>query len=180
MKFMPKKLVAPGLLFCLALGACVTINIYFPAEKVESVAGEIVRDIRGNEDKEKPSGQDRSSLWNKVFFDFSPASAWAGDVTEVSNATIRALKKKMKTRFREMKPYYRSGVLTEGDDGFVVVSSLQGLGLKEKRDVKALADAENKDRRRLYGEVAKALEIDKSNLERVAEIFAGQWQKSVR
>ncbi|MGD8953697.1 MAG: hypothetical protein PVI45_04925, partial [Desulfobacterales bacterium] len=31
----------------LLIGACVTINIYFPAEKVESVAGEIVEDIRG-------------------------------------------------------------------------------------------------------------------------------------
>ncbi|UCH19598.1 MAG: hypothetical protein JSU83_13535 [Deltaproteobacteria bacterium] len=31
----------------LLIFACVTINIYFPAEKVESVAGEIVEDIRG-------------------------------------------------------------------------------------------------------------------------------------
>ena len=29
--------------------ACVTINIYFPAEKVESVAGDIVDEIRGRE-----------------------------------------------------------------------------------------------------------------------------------
>ena len=27
--------------------ACVTINIYFPAEKVEAVAGEIVNEVRG-------------------------------------------------------------------------------------------------------------------------------------
>ena len=33
----------------LALFACVTINIYFPAEKVKSVAGDIVDDIRGRE-----------------------------------------------------------------------------------------------------------------------------------
>jgi uncharacterized protein YdbL (DUF1318 family) len=52
--------------------------------------------------------------------------------------------------------------------------------LKDKRDVKALADAENKDRRQLYQEVARALEIDKSNMSRVAEIFAVEWQKSVR
>ena len=31
----------------LTLFACVTINIYFPAEKVESVAEDIVNDIRG-------------------------------------------------------------------------------------------------------------------------------------
>lgn len=37
------------LILCMAIFifACVTINIYFPAEKVESVAGDIVNDIRG-------------------------------------------------------------------------------------------------------------------------------------
>jgi hypothetical protein len=35
------------LIFTLMVFACVTINIYFPAEKVESVAGEIVDEIRG-------------------------------------------------------------------------------------------------------------------------------------
>jgi uncharacterized protein YdbL (DUF1318 family) len=79
-----------------------------------------------------------------------------------------------------MKPYYRTGALVEGRDGYVKVASLEGLGLKDKRDVKALADAENKDRRQLYQEVARALEIDKSNMSRVAEIFAVEWQKSVR
>ena len=37
----------------IALFACVTINIYFPAEKVESVAGEIVNDIRGKKPDQK-------------------------------------------------------------------------------------------------------------------------------
>ena len=40
----------------LSVFACVTINIYFPAEKVESVAGEIVDEIRGREQgSDKPS-----------------------------------------------------------------------------------------------------------------------------
>jgi hypothetical protein len=180
MKFTPKRLVPATLLSCLVLGACVTINIYFPAEKVEAVAGEIVRDIRGNDEAGKPSGKGRSSLWKNMFFAFSPASAWAEEVTEVSNATIRALKENMRARFPEMKPYYRSGVLTEGDDGYVKVSSLEGLNLREKRDVKALADAENKDRLQLYREVAKALKIDEGNIGRVAGIFAVEWRKSVR
>jgi len=168
------------LCFCLFLGACVTINIYFPAEKVEAVAGEIVDDIRGNEKIEKPSEKGQSFLWKRIFPAFSPTSVWAEDVTEVSNATIRSLKAKMKARFVEMKPYYRTGALVEGNDGYVKVASSEGLGLKEKRDIKALADAENQDRRQLYQEVARALEIDKSKISRVAEIFAVEWQKSVR
>ncbi len=38
--------------FLVFVFACVTVNIYFPAEKVESVAGDIVKDVRGN--KEAP------------------------------------------------------------------------------------------------------------------------------
>jgi uncharacterized protein len=180
MKFTPKRLFVAALSFCLALGACVTINIYFPAEKVEAVAGEIVHDIRGNEEVEKPSEKNRSFLWNSIFFAFYPASAWAEEATEVSNATIRALKEKMKARYAEMKTYYLNGALSEGNDGYVKVQSLEGLTLKEKRDVKVLADAENEDRGQLYREVARALKIDESNIGRVAEIFAVEWQRSVK
>jgi hypothetical protein len=41
-------------------------------------------------------------------------------------------------------------------------------------------DAENKDRRVLYQEVAKALKIDPAQTDRVATIFAKEWQKSLQ
>jgi len=53
------------------------------------------------------------------------------------------------------------------------------LGLKEIRDLKALVGAENKDRETLYAEVAKALVIDSSQINKVAEIFAEEWQKPI-
>jgi hypothetical protein len=53
----------------------------------------------------------------------------------------------------------------------------QGLNLKDKRDLNSLVSAENSDRKRLYAEVAKALNIDTSQINRVAEIFAIEWQK---
>ncbi len=182
MELKSRRFLPVMVLFGLALGACVTINIYFPAEKVEAVAGEIVRDIRGDGsgETEKPSGKDQSSLWKRTLFAFTPASAWAQDATEVSNATIRALKERMKARFAEMRPYYRKGALVEGADGYVSVASEDGLSLKEKRDLRALADAENQDRRQLYREVAAAMNIDPGSVGRVAEIFAVEWQKSVR
>ena len=182
MKFLSRRFVPAALFTALALGACVTINIYFPAEKVEAVAGEIVRDIRGEGEEEtgKPAGPDSSSLWKNTFFAFLPATAWAQDVTEVSNATIRALKERMKARFAEMRPYYQKGALVEKPDGYVGVGPTEGLSLKQKRDVKVLSDAENQDRRRLYREVARALNINESEIGRVAEIFAAEWRKSVR
>jgi hypothetical protein len=159
--------------------ACVTINIYFPAEKVESVAGEIVNEIRGPEKETAPKG-DQSSFFQKVVLALGDSKAWAQDVTTVSNPTIRALKGKLKANYGQMKPYYDKGMLREGNNGYVSIGNTKGLGLKEKRDLKSLVEAENRYRKQLYAEVAEALKIDASQINKVAEIFAKEWQKSVR
>ncbi len=159
--------------------ACVTINIYFPAEKVESVAGEIVNDIRGPEKEKTPTG-DQSSFLKKVVLAFSGSKAWAQEVTTVSNPTIRALKEKLKANYAQMKPYYDKGMVKEGNNGYVSTGNTGGLGLKEKRDLNGLVDAENSYRKQLYAEVAKALNIDSSQISKVAQIFAKEWQKSIR
>jgi len=181
MKKIQKLLWTTAVVMVAMLGACVTINIYFPAEKVESVAGDIVNDIRG----QKPSQKDNQSENHKglsiqIRFAFGAASAWAEDVTTVSNPTIRALKEKMKARFQELKAYYQKGALKEGGNGYLSVADTSRLNLKEKRDLKGLVDAENSDRKTLYAEVAKALKIDAGQIDRIAEIFAKEWQKPVR
>jgi hypothetical protein len=157
----------------LSIFACVTVNIYFPAEKVETVADEIVTDIRGGADK---APGDSSFLLNP-FSVFTCSLAWAEDATMVSNATIRGLKEQMKRRYEQMKPYYGKGLLKEGNDGYLSLEKAEGLNLKERREVQSLVDAENKNRKSLYLEVAKALEIDPSQVDRVAGIFAKEWQK---
>jgi hypothetical protein len=159
--------------------ACVTINIYFPAEKVESVAGEIVHDVRGPEKEKSPKG-DQSSFLQKVVLAFSGSKAWAQDATTVSNPTIRALKEKLKANYAQMKPYYGKAMVKEGNNGYVSLGNTGSLGLKEKRDLISLVEAENRYRKQLYAEVAKALNIDSSQINKVAEIFAKEWQKSVR
>lgn len=170
-------------LTAIVLIACVTINIYFPAEKVETVAEGIVEDIRGTEGKEtpEPSGKESepTSYFYRILDVIGPKSAFAQDVTEVSNATIRALKEKMKQRFPKMKPFYANGAIKEGSNGYVVEGNLQKVDLKTRRQVKKLMDAENADRKNLYKEVAVALKIDPGQVNKVEEIFARQWQKSV-
>jgi len=115
-----------------------------------------------------------------IFLALSCSPAYADDVTEVSNPTIRALKERMKARFAQMKPFYRNGMLKEGDDGYVMLKNTEGLGLKETRDLKNFVGAENQDRRTLYAEVAKALEIDAAQIGQVAEIFAKEWQNTLK
>jgi hypothetical protein len=180
MKTIQRPIWACVIFLTLSVFACVTINIYFPAEKVESVAGEIVQDIRGKESGEEDRTKDKDSLLQSIRWAFFPTLVWAEDVTTVSNPTIRALKERMRSRFPKMKPYLQKGMLNEGDDGYVKSGNMGGIGLKEKRDIKALMDAENRDRESLYREVAKAMKIESSQINRIAEIFAKEWQKSVR
>ncbi len=176
-----RKFLFPGLLVLLLVTfACVTINIYFPAEEVRSVAGEIVTEIRGKKTgEEEPGGEGaKNSFLMRTLRALGPSLAWAQDVTQVSNPTIRALKAKMKARFTRMKPFYGKGMLVEGDSGYLALGNVKGQGLKVIRDLKNLVAAENSDRAALYAEVAKALKIDASQVDRVARIFAKEWQKS--
>lgn len=175
MKKHEKPLLTVIISIMLCVIACVTVNIYFPAEKVESVAEDIVGDIRGKESEELKD--DKTSLLERTVVALTCSVAWAEDAVTVSNATIRALKEQMKSRYAQMKPYYQQGKLMEGDDGYVSEGSTEGLSLKERRDLKSLVEAENNDRRRLYSEVAKAMDIEQSQVSRIAEIFAEQWKK---
>ena len=181
MKTYRKTLWMTTSLFSLFIFACVTINIYFPAEKVESVAGEIVDEIRGEKPvkKENTIRKDKSLL-RETLLAFLCPHAFADEALTVSNPTIRALKQQMKTRYAQMRPYYQKGVLMEGDNGYVSLGDTAGLGLKDKRDLNSLVNAENADRRILYAEIAKALKIDPSQVNRIAEIFAKEWQRPVR
>lgn len=179
MKSMKKTLRIASLFFLCTLFACVTINIYFPAEKVETVAQDIVDDIRGREGTtDAPSKlEEKESFFQSIRTCLSPGIAWAQDVTEVSNATIRALKERMKGRYQQMKPFYDKNLIKEGDDGYVIIGDQGSLGLREKRDLNSLVDAENQDRKALYQEVAKALKIDPGQIDRIGKIFAKEWQK---
>lgn len=165
----------------LLIGACVTINIYFPAEKVESVAGEIVEDIRGPQPGTPPAPGKKQQGYHgdRSLFAFLVSTAWAEEITTVSNPAIRELKNRMKNRYPQLKPWFASGVLKEGGDGYVVIAKTDSLSVRDKGTVRNLVSAENNDRKNLYLEVAKALNIDAGQVDRVAGIFAKEWQKSV-
>ena len=86
----------------------------------------------------------------------------------------------MKSRFVQLKPFYKKGFINEGSDGYVSLGDVGQLDLKNRRQLQNLAEAENKDRKRLYAEVAAALDIDGSQISRIEEIFAKEWAKSVK
>ncbi len=167
----------------LLIGACVTINIYFPAEKVESVAGKIVEDIRGPqpqpEGSQAPEKKQQGYRGDRSVFAWLVSTAWAEDITTVSNPAIRELKTRMKDRYAQLKPWFAAGALEEGNDGYVAIASSDSLSVRDKGMLRNLVAAENNDRKSLYLEVARALTIDAGQVDRIAGIFAKEWQKSV-
>ena len=179
MKKIRKTFYMAGFLISACLAACVTINIYFPAEKVESVAADIVNDVRGlSEDsgvrKDESSFRSMGIMVASLFSN----EAYAAGETQVSSPAIRTIKQRMKDRNANLKPFYAQGVLNELDNGYLEIKEPNNLSLKDKRDAGVLVDAENKDRKALYEAVAAELNIDKSQVNRVAEIFAKEWARA--
>lgn len=166
------SLTAVGLTFVLA---CITVNIYFPEATVKKTAEEIVDEIRQRE--QKKSGESRTQVPVRPgasSFTLVPA-AFAQEATNVSTPAIRALKEAMKKRFAELKPYYDGGNIGETNNGLVEIRDEGGLNLQSKAALRKLAKEENGDRTKLYAEVAKALNIEASQIARVQKIFAESW-----
>jgi uncharacterized protein YdbL (DUF1318 family) len=172
-KLWGSMILAPGLL---AILACVTINIYFPEATVKKVAEDIVEEVRRPAEKEK---NNKAATVSMESFSFVPA-AYAQQETEVSTPAIRAIKESLKDRFPRLEPYFERGSLGESNAGFVEIRDESGLSLKEKGELRNLVKDENADRGNLYAEVARALNIEASQIPRIQKIFASSWIKNSR
>ena len=160
--------------------ACITVNIYFPEATVKKVADEIVDEIRKKDVKDKTAPEvikEEARTARSAGFSFVPA-AFAQQETTVSNPAIRALKDSMKQRFLSLMPLYDAGNIGETNDGLVEIRDESGLDLKAKATLRGLVKDENSDRTKLYAEVAKALNIEASQIGRIQKIFAESWQNA--
>ena len=167
---------AAGLVFVLA---CITVNIYFPEATVKQAAAEIVEEIRKDDVAKKApqAALEMPALRESPSFSFVPA-AYAQEATSVSTPAIRALKDSMKSRFPSLKPYFDAGNIGESNKGLLDVRDEAGLNLQAKAALRNLVKDENGDRTKLYAEVAQALKIEASQIEKIQKIFADEWAKS--
>lgn len=166
MRFAPVKLAA----LCLALSACVTINVYFPAAAAEKAADRIIEDVWGS-DAAKPrpqQGQEQGSLHSEPPAErvllalagsvldvlISPAHAQAD--LNVSTPAIRQLTQSMEARHGQLKKYYDSGAVGFTVDGLVEVRDQNLIPLPDRNRVRKLVSEENADRVNLYREIATA------------------------
>lgn len=172
--FAAKALLAATLL----LGACVTINVYFPAAAAEKAADRIIDQVYGSggaapaapatNDKRtnllpeyaRPLANDEPGLLlaaagRVLDFIVPPAHAQAADLN-VSTPAIRALVSAMEGRNGQLSQYYASGAVGPTADGMVEVRDQNAIPLAERNAVKKLVADENADRASLYEEIAKA------------------------
>ena len=151
---------------CLALAACVTINVYFPAAAAEEAADHIIKDIWGPDEAPKPESKEQSSLGTpangimlaalRETLDFVIPAAEAQADIDVSSPAIRALTASMKARATDLTPFFDSGAIGLTADGLVAQRDVNSVALADRTRVRKLIDAENADRNSLYVEIANA------------------------
>jgi uncharacterized protein len=152
--------------FCLALAACVTINVYFPAAAAEKAADRIIEDIWGPENGAKPAGNEQGSVLGaprdvllaslRGALDFVIPAAEAQADLDISSPAIRTLTASMKGRAAGLDPFFASGAVGLTADGLVEIRDANAVALADRNKLKKLVADENADRDSLYREIAGA------------------------
>ncbi len=176
-----RKLVSIALGVAL-LAACVTVNVYFPASAAERAADIFVKDVYGIEGEAQPNpatppDQSHVPRFDAVQFVVAwlvPAAYAQQPDINISTPAINALRADMESRHQRLKAFYASGAVGMSDDGLIVLRDPAAIDLKQRNMVKKLVADENKDRNRLYLEVAIANQHPEweSN---IRGIFAQRW-----
>jgi uncharacterized protein YdbL (DUF1318 family) len=188
------KLVLTSLIV-LGLGACVTINVYFPEAEIEDLSERIEEEVarqaaktEEGETEAPPSagsegepggeeGQSSSLAPAGSFFDalLGVRPAYAADVEDpgISNPAIEKIIDSRAKRVDALKRFKDIGIIGEANDGTLAVRDLSKVeDLRERARVQKLVREENQDRQALYREIAKAKDLEPSQIPRVAATYA--------
>jgi uncharacterized protein YdbL (DUF1318 family) len=186
-RFLPLKLA----LLTLLIGACVTINVYFPAAAAEKAADQIIDKVKSGAATATPAAQPAGespptsslrparpplllALAGRALELLVPAAHAQEANLDVSSPQIRALTASMQTRFAELAKYFDSGAVGLGNDGMVEVRDPNAAPLAERATVKRLVAEDNRDRAALYAEIARANSHPEWEA-RIRQSFARRW-----
>lgn len=170
----------------LAVAACVTINVYFPAAAAEQAADKIINDVLSNEpassgtrDDETASRADplsnllMAAAGSVLNFVVPPAHAQQPDI-DISSPGVRRIQASMKARNAQLEVFYESGAVGFTADAMVAVRDLNSVPLRERNTVRQLVADENRDRDALYREIAVANGHPEWEDE-IRQVFARRW-----
>lgn len=183
----------PTMLMLLLLAtACVTINVYFPAEAAEKAADRIILDVYknvppGQAPAAEPAPQPGSSTQPQtgsgravsMLLDWLITPAHAEADLSRSSPAIQQITARMEARMRELAPYYSSGAVGMTRDGRIDVRDQKLVALPQRNAVKTLVADENRDRDALYAEMARANDHPEWESE-IRATFARRWVDKAR
>lgn len=149
--------------FACVLAACVTVNVYFPASAAERAADVIVREVYDAGEEGEPNSALPGRLGGALvaglgaLLDLAvPAAVAQQPDINISTPAIGALRGAMAARHAQLKPHYESGAIGMQADALIALRDPKPVPLEARNLVKKLVADENRDRNRLYAEVARA------------------------
>lgn len=160
----------------LALAACVTINVYFPAAEAERAAREFVDDVIGRPaGSQPPSGEDsnRGAYVPRFHFGFIGTAHAQADLS-IRTPAIQAIRERMRVRFDALKPHFDSGAVGMTADGRIAVRDPAALPLKDRATLNQAVAEDNRDRDAVYREIAVANGHPEWETQ-IRETFAREW-----
>jgi uncharacterized protein YdbL (DUF1318 family) len=169
----------------LALAACVTINVYFPAAAAEKAADRIIEDVWGKDAKGDQQSalppSHRSTLLAAVrsAVEFMIPAANAQADLDVSTPAIRAVTASMESRHGQLEKYYASGAVGLTADGLIEIRDANAVPLAERNVVRKLVADENADRNSLYREIASGNGHPEWETD-IRSTFASRWIAKAR
>ena len=181
----------------IALTACVTINVYFPAAEAKEAAREFVEKVIQEDGKAPPAARpggggmaavyQRSNL-RELLAGIDPlalvgiGSAKAQSTPDITIKTpaIQAIQARMGQRFDAiLRAGFDAGALGFTGDGLVTVRDASKLPLAQRVPMNTAVADDNRDRKAVYREVAVANGHPEWEGQ-IREVFARQWIESAR
>jgi uncharacterized protein len=175
----------------LAVAACVTINVYFPAAAADKAADQVINDITGGAAKGGTATPPQSNfvpahsgdesnflvlvLGNTLNALVPAAHAQDAEAAlNVSSPAVTRIKQSMGARFGQLEKFFASGAIGLTKDGLVDVRDLSAVALPDRATVKSLVSEDNADRAQLYAEIAKASNHPEWEAD-IKKSFAKRW-----
>jgi uncharacterized protein YdbL (DUF1318 family) len=170
-----KLLCAVGLAG-LALAACVTINVYFPAGEMRDAADQVIDGVWKPGTEGAGAGPGSGMLYfAAAALALVVAPAEAADVNvDISSPPVKKIRDSMAARHKQLAPYYTSGAIGLTQDALIEVRELSAVPLQERNTVRKLVADENADRQALYREIARANGHPEWEGD-IRQVFAKRW-----
>lgn len=176
----------------LALTACVTINVYFPAAEAKEAAREFVDKVIGDDAQQatpapEPAPDDNDA-GGGMALRFDPLSllgigtAYAQGAPDITIKTpaIQAIQARMAGRFDgTLRKHFDSGALGFTSDGLVSVRDASKIALSDRVAVNQAVADQNRDAKAVYREIAVANKHPEWESQ-IRGVFAKQWVDSAK